>query len=851
MNASCEWLRALVPVTLSPEELRDLLTSRCATVDDVVALRADLAGVVVGRVVEAGKHPDSDRLSVTKVDAGTGELFDVVCGAPNVKQGALYPFAPVGTVLPGGLKLDKRKIRGQLSNGMLCSARELGLGQDHEGIMELDLDVPPGTPFLEAVQVGDTRLVVDVTPNRPDLLSHVGLAREISAATGIPMVRTDAREARMPVTRAASEGRCGPITIRLEDAEGAPRYMGAVIRGVKVAPSPEWLVQRLEGAGVRSINNVVDITNYMLHELGQPMHAFDLAKIGGNTIVIRRARKGEKLKTLDGSERKLTEEMTVIADADSAQAVAGVMGGGDSELTDETTDIVLEVAYFEPRRVRATRRALGMSTDASYRFERGIDPTMQPHALQSAVAMIVELAGGTPEGDALDLEPSPAEPVQLALRPSRVARLLGVEVPAAEISALLGSVGFEVVEPAGQSPSLALNVTVPGWRVDVTSEVDLIEEVARLRGYDSFPDELRPYRPGNVPEHPVATASRRIRELLTAAGLYEARPMPFVVGADEGYQRVANPLAEDEAYLRRSILESLAKRAEYNLARMQGNVRLFEVGSVFRPTSSPAGERGGNKRDAADKTGSGANNLPVEAVHVGAILMGDRRPPHFTEPKPPAFDAWDAKGLAERLAASAWPDSSVELIPADSAERSGVLWEIHRDGERAGDVRRVELDAPVWAAPAFGVELVLAPTESANVAPPGGSAWNRDGDEASGDGTGIAAAAGVHAGAPAITFRPLPATPAVEFDLALVTPDSTPAAKVEQVIRASAGELLESLVLFDEYRGPGVDDGHRSLGWRLTFRHPERTLRDKEIEGRRQKLLKTLESEIGVRQRTS
>ena len=802
MNISYDWLRSLVPITMSAAELRDLITARCATVDELVELRSDLAGVVIGRVVEAARHPNSDHLWVTKVDAGGPELLDVVCGAPNVTQGTLYPFAPAGTTLPGGLKLEKRKIRGATSNGMLCSARELGLGQDHDGIMELQIEARPGTPFLEAVPVGDSRLVIDVTPNRPDLLSHLGVAREVAAATGASLASDDARAVDLSATvRVEREGRVGPVGVRVDDGDGAPRYMGAVIRGVTVGPSPEWLMARLEAVGSRSINNIVDITNYLLQELGQPMHAFDLGRMAGGEVVVRRARDGEEITTLDGSARRLKPEMLVIADASRAQAVAGVMGGAESEVTDTTRDIFLEVALFDPRRTRATRMALGLSTEASYRFERGIDPELQPRALARAVAMILDLAGGRLDGAPLDVQARAVTPRRLRLRIERVGRVLGVAIPVAECSQLLASVGFgtEHSERAGE-----LEVTVPSWRVDVAGEVDLLEEIARLRGFDSFPQELRPYRPGTTTDAPLGRVVRRVRTAMVGAGLYESRAMPFVRGAESGFVRVSNPLAEDEAYLRTSLLDTLARRAEHNLSRMQGNVRLFEIGSVFTP---------------------GQGGLPEERVHAAALVMGQRRPPHFTEPKPPAFDAWDAKGLAERLVESAFPGEPWMLAEADD----GRLWTILIDGRAVGGVRQVALDAPIWASAAFGVEIALGPAPLDPAAPAMGGRLER----------------------PATRYRPIPVTPAVELDLALLVPVGTNAAAVEAVMRRGAGEMLERLELFDEFRGAGIPDGFRSVAWRLTFRHPDRTLRDKEVEGRRDKLLRILENELSVRHRTS
>jgi phenylalanyl-tRNA synthetase beta chain len=793
VNASYRWLKDFVDTDLSPTELRDLLTMRCATVEDVAPLRQDLNGIVVGRVVEASRHPDSDHLWVTKVDAGKGVLHDVVCGAPNVTAGTLYPFAPVGAVLPGGLKIEKRKIRGAVSEGMLCSARELGLGTDHEGILALDVQAEPGVPFLDVMPVGDTRLEIDVLPNRPDLLSHEGLAREIAAATGSELHRPQHPPATL--YRAAEPKSATPVEVTVEDIEGTPRYMTAVIRGVTVGPSPEWLSQRIEAAGGRSISNIVDVTNYMLHGFGQPMHAFDLAKLEGGKVVVRRARSGEKLRTLDGVDRTLDETMTVIADAAHAQAVAGVIGGKGSEVGEHTTDILLEVAAFDPRSVRATRRKLGISTDASYRFERGVDEAAIPDHLHYAVELITRLAGGVREDDPTDAH-RPAEPaLAIRLRTSRVAVLLGEKISADAIEKYLTSIEF-VVNRDGPD----LLVTPPSFRADVAGEVELIEEVARLHGYDRFSTEIRPFRPSSVPDAPLELIARSVREECVASGMFEARPMPFVCTGDESL-RVRNPLAEDEAYLRTSLLDSLARRVEYNFAHMQRNVRLFEVGTVF----------------TLEREESGA---PRERMHAAAVIAGDRRPSHFTEPRPPHFDEWDAKALAERLAVSAYPGAHAECV----ATVGDALWTVTIDDIAVGSVSRVEVDAPVWAPAVYGVEIdleVLAVRELLR------SRESRP------------------------KFKPIPAMPAMEVDLALIVPDSVAAQQVADAIRGSAGELLESLVVFDEFRGTGIPDGTRSLAWRLTFRHPERTLRDREIQGRTAKVLSNLEEAFGIRQRTS
>ncbi len=817
MNASVSWLNAFSESPASAAELRDLITAHTATVEELVALREDLAPIVVARVVEEAPHPDSDHLHVTKVDMGSGTLLDVVCGAPNVTAGKLYPFAPTGTIMPGGLRIEKRKIRGHTSNGMLCSARELGLGEEHDGIMELDLDVAPGTPFLRAMPVGDARLVIDVLPNRPDLLSHLGVAREIAAVTGgelqLPNIGITGIE--IPdAKRFRRAGNAGGVVLHLEDATLAARYMGVVIRGVQVGPSPQWLVERLAAVGSRSINNIVDATNYVLHELGQPTHAFDLGKVDPEpkmpekTIVVRTARAGETLVTLDGVTRKLTADMTVIADSRDAIALAGVMGGQGTEVGPDTTELFVEVATFDAARTRRTRRAAGLSTDASYRFERGVDVALAPRALARVSALIVSLAGGTVSSPPVDLYAGDMPHVPVMLRTARVARVLGIALEPERIAKLLKAIGCTAdVDDAGA----VVHVIAPTWRRDLVAEVDLIEEVARLHGYGSLPDELRPYRPGTSSDAPLWTMAGRLRDALSGAGLLEARPTPFVAGGDE-HVRVLNPLAENEGYLRRTLLESLERRAEYNLAHMQASVRLYEIGTAFA---------------------RGADALPNESMRVAILVMGQREPAHFTNAKPEAVDAWDAKALAELAMRIAAPGRAT-LVPDD--EGGPRLWTIEVDGEPRGHVSRLTLDAPVWASQAFGVELELGVVSNADVAPPGEHAH--------------LSAANSTPPVPA-KYRPLPTTPSAEFDLALLVPDGVRAFNVERVIRAAAGELLERLIVFDVYEGAGVDAGHRSVAWRLTLRHPERTLRDKEIEGRRAKILSALQHELHVRQRST
>ena len=832
MIVSRRWLEALLGQPLDARDAAERLTVHAAAVDAVVPLHQELGDVLIARVLEVKKHPDADRLSLCLVDAGGGaQPVEVVCGAPNVQAGKIYPYAPVGAVLPGGLKLERKKIRGVESNGMLLSAKELGLGADHSGILELDTAAPPGARFIDAVGIGDHQIVIDVPANRPDLLCHKGVARELGASLGVPVklpaipgapgasaspaggdAALGGRRRAPPssardgeAVRAAEAGvAAGPsgrvvagkvdgVEVRLEDPEGAPRYMIAVIRGVKVAPSPPWLVERLTAVGQRPINNVVDATNYILFELNQPLHAFDLARLRGPAVVVRRARAGEKIVTLDGMTRTLTADMTAICDAERPTIIAGVMGSAESEVSADTRDVVLECAYFQPTRVRRTRRALGLSSESSYRFERGIDMLAMPDAVRRAIELIRAVAGGAQREPVLDLWPEPQQERTIFLRPERVTHLLGTAIERVEVERLLSSVGFFVAPKDAR-----LAVQIPGWRPDVTREVDLIEEVARLKGYDAFPDELRPYRPGTVPDAPEEQARARVRERLVRAGLLEARTIPL--GPPDGPEAVPirNPLSAEEAHLRRRLLPGLIRRVEFNWANRNKDVRLFEVGTVFRAAT---GERG-----------AGRGSLPEEWTSVAGVLTGARRPPHWSEgAKVPHMDIWDLKYHFELAVSVAAP--ACEVRPATGGAPG---WEAVQPGssEVVGWSGPLEADVPAWAAPLYGFEVRLSVVERLPVA-----------------------------------YRPLSVQPPVERDLALVLPPDVTAENVGGVLRRAMAPLLERLQVFDEYRGPGIPPGYRGVAWHCTFRDPVRTLRETDVDALLKRALAALEDELGVRRR--
>jgi len=793
MNISLRWLQEFLRRELDPADVTARLTMLGAPVDAVEPLHADLGEIVIGLVEEVRPHPNADRLRVCLVSDGTDRRLHVVCGAPNVTAGKRYPFARVGTTVPHGkggapMKLEKAKLRGEVSEGMLCSARELGLGQEHDGILELATDAAPGTPFLRAVPLADHRLIVDVTPNRPDLLGHKGVARELSASYDtpfrLPQVPGTAGLDVPPARRAGAAGTVGGVRIAIEDTESCPRFHAAVIHGATVGPSPEWLRHRLEAVGLRSINNVVDATNYVMFELNQPMHAYDLARLRGSRLIVRRARTGERLVTLDDVERPLTDEMVAIADGEGVIGLAGVMGGATTEVSDASGEILLEAAYWSPARIRRTRRDLNLSTEASYRFERGIDLWGGEAAMRRCIELVLATAGGTLLDAPLDLWPAPSSPPRIFLRPARVAQLLGVELPWHELERHLVAIGATVVSKPEDG---RIAVDVPGWRPDLQREIDLIEEIARLHGYDSFPSELQRFRVGNLPDAPEEVVAARLRRGLAAEGFYEVVSLPMGPANGPDSVRLLNPLAADDAWLRRRLLPGLVRLVEANWATRVADIRLFEIGTTF--AAGAAGER------------------PREERRLAAVLTGRREPEHWTGTGEARFDIWDLKGRLEAAVALAIPDAEVQV--------EGQVWVVRdRDGRVVGGGGPLAADAPPWAAPLFGFELLVDPAPR-RPAP----------------------------------FAPLPTTPSSERVLALLLPEGVRARQVETLLHRAGGALLERVDVESDYRGPELPAGTRSVAFRLTFRAPDRTLRDSEVDEAEARLLAALVAELGIQRR--
>jgi len=791
MKASRRWLEAFLRRPLEVGDLADKLALLGAPADAIEPIHADLREIVVALVESVRPHPDADRLRLCTVNDGTPHLRNVVCGASNVEAGRKYPFVRVGSTLPGGLKIEKRKIRGETSEGMLCSPRELGLGSDHDGIMTLTTDAAPGTPFLSAIALDDDCLVLDVSPVRADLLGHKGVARELAAAyrttfrlpdiPGAPDVLPSNRPTAQPTVTT------GGVTVTIEPS-ACKRFTGAVIRDVRVGPSPEWLRARLESVGQRSINNVVDATNYVMLELGQPQHAYDLATLAGRAVTARLARAGEQLTTLDGITRALAPDTTVIADAKGPVGIAGVMGGHGSEVSAGTTDIFLECAWFAPKDVRRARKAAGLVTEASQRFERGTDLWAVPDALRRGIAVLLAVAGGRLEGEPADCWPEPAHPPRIFLRTARTAQVLGVELPVHVLEQCLVAIGCTVVAKPAEH---RIGVEVPGWRPDLREEIDLVEEVARIYGFGNFPDDLRPFRAGNQVDAPIEIALGKLRRHFIAEGFYEAVLVSLGPQDAPDAVPVLNPLSAEHGFLRTSLVPGLVRQAERNWAAQMRDIRLFELGTVF---SQPgAGEL-----------------LPGERTCAAIVLTGVRSPAHWTDGGHPAdTDLWDLKGLFERTVSLAIPGASVQVDGAGWIARLPDGREVGRAGPRSAD-------APPWAAPLYGLEVEVDPGSR-----------------------------------PVRPFRPLPATPAVTRDLALVLPAAVAVRTVSDAVRETGGGLLESLDVIDEYRGDKVPPGRRGVTLRLVFRRRDRTLRDAEVDAVIQRIITQVGQSLDVTVRTA
>jgi phenylalanyl-tRNA synthetase beta chain len=780
MRIPVKWLREYCSPDLSTTEIAerfDLTGTEVARIERVGV--GDPEGFVVGRVLEAEPHPDADRLTVCKVDVGAGDPETIVCGAPNVAAGQVVAVARPGAVMPDGTKLGKAKLRGVESSGMILAEDEVGISEDHNETMVLDGgDLKPGEPLAPHLPIADEVIELEITPNRPDCLSVYGIARELHAATGAPLAPDPTDE---DAEQRATSNEQPDVSIEIADPDICLRFTGRVFEDVTVGPSPLWLKQRLTAAGQRPISNVVDITNYVMLLTGQPVHAFDLDKVRGNRIVVRRAEPGEKMTTLDGVERELDPEMTMVCDAEGPSGIGGIMGGQVSEVSGATTRVLMEMATWVGPNILETSKRLGLRSEASARFEKQLHPDQAIAAQRVAARLMVEICGARMVPGTIDLYPEPAEPRKVRLRSTRVRKLLGEDIPVDKSAAILTRLGFDV--PAA---SEEMEVGVPGFRdADVQREADLIEEVARIYGLDKLPTTLpaRERAVGRLTE--PQRLQRRMEDALRDRGLFEVVAWSFTSPETIGrlrlgnvpLLRLANPLSEDQSVMRPLLLSGVLDASSRNAAYGRPGASYFESARVYRmagPLDSPGGD------------GSPAGALPIAERHHLAAYVPD--------------DFFAAKGILEGLMDSIrvpftvepgerpflHPGRSASVIVSDDEQKLGWIGELHPLVARAWDL-------------------------------PGGAAFEVD----------LGALAEIPSSA--YGYRPVSAFPAVVQDIAVVLDDDMPAADVLGAVERSAGELLERLRIFDVYRGEQVGEGKKSLAIRLEFRAPDRTLTDDEI----------------------
>ena len=788
MRVPLSWLREFCPVKLSAEDLADVLTARGLHLERLLRPWQDLSGVLIARVLDVRDHPNADKLCVTTIESGSGTR-EVVAGVRNMGPGDLVPYAAPGATLPGFPgKLERRELRGVTSDGMLCSPSELGISGDHTGILVLQ-EGEPGQDLTEALGLDDTVIDLEVVPNRPDLMSVYGVAREAAAATGEDLGPPD------PAVMEVEERAEDVATVRVHDATRCPRYLARVIRGLTVGPSPLRAQVRLTAAGMRPVSNVVDATNYVMLELGQPMHPFDLQRLAGPGIEVRTASDGERFTTIDGVERSLTTEDLVIADVERGVAIAGVMGGADTEVSERTTDVLLESAHFQTVSVLRTARRLGLRTEASIRFERGADPEGVAPAAARAAALIATWSGGEVLAGGADAGTEP-ERSTVSVRPARASKVIGVEFTSSEVREALGRLRLPATEEGDR-----VVVEVPGYRVDLEREVDLIEEVARTTGYDRVPSMLPGVRQaGGLSGEQLLR--RRIGDLLGGAGLLEARSISLSPVTDGDLFpgvvpiRIANPVSEDDATLRTSLLPGLLRAARRNVSMGRTSLRLFEAGRTFQ----------------SDESG------PLEEERVGAVLTGPLSEGWPAERRDLGF--LDAKGVLEHLLAGLGVTWAVGRVPG-RPWHPGRSFEIVVGGQVVGEAGELH--------PAVGEAFDLPTTVS---------------------GFQLRIEPLVAAADETVRFHEVSRFPPLRRDVAFVVDRAVPAASLQTALVQAAGDLLERVLLFDVFEGDPVPEGKKSLAFALDLRAADRTLTDREADEIVRAIADRLGADFGAELRT-
>jgi len=783
MNISYNWLKEYIDIDLEPDVLVAELTAAGLEATLVETLPDFLKSIRVAYVISKEKHPDADKLNVCMVDLGGEEPQQIICGAPNIDAGQKVPVATIGTTFPDGMKIKKAKLRGVVSNGMICSERELELSTEHDGIMVLDEGAELGMDMTEYLSGNDVSIELDLTPDRSDALGHIGVARDLAALLGLKMKKPE-----FTLTESAVKT-SDLVSVEIQDTDACPRYAARIVRGVTIGDSPSWMRQRLQAVGIRSINNVVDAANYVLMETGHPLHTFDLRYIEGGKIVVRLAEDKEKITTLDGKERELDDSVLLICDGKKPVAVAGVMGGENSEVKDDTVDLLLESAYFEPVVVRRGAKKLQLSTDASHRFERGTDPNGIPFALDRLASMIVDLAGGEITKGQVDVYPNPIAPVSISFRVKRCNAILGTEISEIRMSEILTGLEMNVSGSAG-----IFQVEVPTFRPDITREIDLTEEIGRIYGYDNIPipehftiankmsgrtpDQMRE----TVIDHLAATGFNQIY----GNGLLAVDEHPMVFG-DEEALLLANPLSRDMASMRSSLFMGMAKVAEYNINRKQSDLKLFELGQVS--TVDPAADTGaretshlavfmsGNMRDQQWSQSAEKANI----FHMKGVLQSTFR------------DLFGIDLLFKSMDHGLLKDAAKVLI---GNEELGVLGELKINDPRLKNVNGIY--AEVRINPDLGMDL-------------------------------------------SITFKKVSVFPVVERDLSFMIDSSVPYEQIDETISKNAGKSLVYSRLYDIYEGKSIASGKKSLTFRLVFQNQKRTLTEKEIDKDFKRILRGLE----------
>lgn len=796
MRVPVSWLKEYVEFDDTPQGLAERLTLSGTEVEAIRPVGATFEGVVVGEILRVEKHPNADKLTLCTVNTGSGEVV-VVCGAPNARVGLKAPFAPAGVTLPNGMKLEARKVQGVFSEGMLCAEDELGLSDDHSGLLELDPQVKPGTPLAEVLGPPDVVLELEITPNRPDCLSVIGLAREVAALYGTRLRKPE-------VTLMESDEPVESLTrVEVLDADGCPRYTARVLKNVRIGPSPLWMRLRLERSGIRSINNVVDVTNYVMLECGQPLHAFDYDLLEEHRIVVRRFREGEKLATLDGIERVMDTRMLVIADAKRPVAVAGVMGGAGSEIHSGTTRVLLESAFFKPQDNRATAKRLGLSTESSYRFERGVDIENVEWASRRAAALMAELAGATVARGVIDVYPARHARKRVVCRYERLQALTGMDVSPVGVQRVFQSLELPVVS----SDASSCTVEVPGFRVDLEMEADLIEEYARIAGLDRVPAPVpRAQRAPGTDDRP-ARALLKCREKLVGLGLREIMNYSYIAErlldlfepeSREWRVTLSNPINMEQATLRPTLIPQMVETLGRNAARQIRTARFFEIGRVFFKD--------------ADDVAQEEERLAIGVMGpAGRIGWDWRQPVNLSEMFLWTKGIWEALAESLRLGevrgrptARTWAEDNAALELSVGDEVVGVLGVVN-----AAIRAEWRLAEPVGV-----MEARLAPLLSRLFDVP--------------------------------AFKPAPAYPAIVRDVSLVLNEGITHERIMEVIRRVAPKELETVELFDIFRHESLGAGRKSVAYSFTYRSAERTLTDEEANRYHERVKEALKLELGV-----